>query len=55
MSEIIPLVISGIVSGVIGGVITGIAAVAAMRVEIKWIKHTQTRLETRLENLEARK
>jgi len=42
------LIIRSIVSGVIGGVITGVAAFAAIRVELRWLRADVDALKTKV-------
>lgn len=53
MEQIIGAMISGLVAGLAGGVITGIAAVAAIRVEIRWLRRDIDRAHKRLDKLDG--
>jgi hypothetical protein len=48
------MIVSAVISGVIGGVITGLAALAAVRVELRWLRRDVDDLRDRM-GLERRK
>lgn len=52
MGAIIDQVVSAVISGLVGGTVTGIAAFAAIRVEIKYLRRDVDHAHRRLDYLE---
>lgn len=45
VAGVVETILTGILSAAFGGAITGVAAVAAVRIEIKWLTMTASRQE----------
>lgn len=55
MDAIASQLLSAVISGVVGGAITGVAAVAAIRVEIKYLRRDVDRAHKRIDHIERRR
>lgn len=55
MEFLINQMLASVVSGVVGGVITGVAAFAAIRVELKYLRRDVDYAHARLDNVERRR
>jgi len=52
MENILSQLLSAVISGLVGGTVTGIAAFAAIRVEIKYLRRDVDHAHARLDRIE---